>query len=113
MFGRRRSLPDINSSNRMIQAGAERAAVNMPVQGTAADIMKIAMVAVDKAIQEGTIDARMVLQVHDELVFEVHKDKVESEAKKIQEIMEGVVELNVPLAVDVEVGMNWGELSDV
>lgn len=113
MFGRRRALPDINSSNRMIQAGAERAAVNMPVQGTAADIMKIAMVAVDAAIEEGKIDARMVLQVHDELVFEVHKDKVESEAKKIQEIMESVVELDVPLAVDVEVGMNWGELSDV
>lgn len=113
LFGRRRAFPEINSSNRMVQAGAERAAVNMPVQGTAADIMKMAMVEVDRAIQEGEIDARMVLQVHDELVFEVHKDKVESEAAKIQEIMESVTTLNIPLMVDVEVGMSWGELSDL
>lgn len=113
LFGRRRAFPEINSSNRMVQAGAERAAVNMPVQGTAADIMKMAMVEVDKAILAGEIDARMVLQVHDELVFEVDNDKVESEATKIKEIMESVASLNVPLVVDVEVGDSWGELSDV
>lgn len=113
LFGRRRSLPDIHSSNRMIQAAAERAAVNMPVQGTAADVMKLAMIAVHEQIEAGKIDARMVLQVHDELVFEVHKDNIKKAAKQIKAIMENVVDLNVPLLVDVEVGMNWGDLKDL
>ncbi len=113
LFGHRRNLPDIQGKNPMLKAAAERAAVNMPVQGTAADIMKIAMIAVGKAIAAGDIDATMILQVHDELVFEVKKDKVKSETAKIKKIMEHAVELNVPLTVDAEVGENWGELTDV
>lgn len=110
IFGRRRPLPDIKSSNRMIAAAAERAGVNMPIQGFAADLMKLAMIAVHKAIEADKIDAQMLLQVHDELVFEVKKSKVQSEAKKIREIMESVYKLDVPLIVDVEAGTNWGEL---
>ena len=113
LFGRRRYLPEINSSNRMISAGAERAAVNMPVQGTAADLMKLAMIEVQQHIDSEKIDATMLLQVHDELVLEVDTDKVESEAKKIKAIMEKVHKLDVPLIVDVEAGDNWGELERI
>ncbi|MBI2410576.1 MAG: DNA polymerase I [Candidatus Kerfeldbacteria bacterium] len=110
LFGRRRYLPDIRSSNRMLAARAERAAVNMPTQGTAADIMKLAMIAVHKAIQAGKIHANMILQVHDELVFEVETKHVETEAKKIKKMMENVYILSVPLTVEAEYGDNWGEL---
>jgi DNA polymerase-1 len=110
LFGRRRPLPDINSSSRLVASAAERAAVNMPVQGTAADIMKLAMIEVARAIDAGKIKATMLLQVHDELVFEIHAGNAADEAKKIRTIMEGIVELDVPLVVDVESGMNWGEL---
>lgn len=110
LFDRRRPLPDIQSGNRMLQAAAERAAVNMPVQGSAADIMKLAMIAVQHAIDAGEIQATMLLQVHDELVFEIQKDIAEAEAAKIQEIMENVYTLKVPLLVDVEIGENWGTL---
>lgn len=113
MFGRRRNLPDIASRNRMLSAAAERAAVNMPVQGTAADIMKLAMIAVQENIEKGKIDATMLLQVHDELVFEVDSKKAKTVATKIQKIMEGIVELDVPLSVDVEIGTNWGELESL
>ncbi len=113
LLGRRRPLPEINSSNRMIAAGAERAAVNMPVQGFASDLMKIAMIQVQEAIDQGKIDARMILQVHDELVFEIKSSKVKAEAKKIKKIMEEVYKLNVPLVVDAEAGTNWGELQEV
>lgn len=111
LFGRKRALPDINASNRQIASAAERAAVNMPVQGTAADIMKLAMVAVDRSINAGDIQADMLLQVHDELVFEVDADRVEEEAEKIRAIMEGIYELDIPLLVDAEYGDNWKELT--
>ncbi|MCW1930040.1 MAG: DNA polymerase I [Candidatus Kerfeldbacteria bacterium] len=110
LFGRKRAFPEIASSNRMLRAGAERAAINMPVQGTAADIMKLAMIAVQKAIDSGDIDAKMILQVHDELVFEIATKKVAKESQKIQKIMEEIVKLSVPLVVDIEVGKNWGDL---
>ena len=113
MFGRKRYFPDIQGKNPMLKAAAERAAVNMPVQGTAADIMKLAMIKVGAAIEAKKIDARMLLQVHDELVFEIADSKVATEAKKIQHIMEHVVELSVPLEVDVEYGKNWGEQETV
>lgn len=112
-FGRKRLLPDIRSSSRMIAAAAERAAVNMPVQGTAADIMKLAMIAVHDAIQAEKIDATMLLQVHDELVFEIEEDRVKKEGAKIKKMMEGVVSLTVPLVVDMEYGRNWGELEEI
>lgn len=113
LFGRRRPLPEIRSTNQMMRAAAERAAVNMPVQGTSADIMKLAMIAVHDAIEDGRVDALMILQVHDELVFEVREDRVRSEARKLRKIMEQVYALRVPLVVSVEAGKNWGELGDV
>jgi DNA polymerase-1 len=97
----------------MIAAGAERAAVNMPVQGTAADIMKLAMIAVQDAIQARKIDALMILQVHDELVFEVAEKHLATEAKKIQKIMENIYTLDVPLEVNIQAGKNWGELKPI
>ncbi len=110
LLGRRRPLPGITSSNRMIMTAAERAAVNMPVQGTAADLMKIAMIKVQKAIDSGTVKATMLLQVHDELLFEVKNSELKKEAEKIKRIMENAYPLDVPLTVDVEAGINWGEL---
>ncbi len=111
LFGRRRPLPEINGSNRMLVAAAERAAVNLPVQGTAADLMKIAMIKVQEAIDTGRVEATMLLQVHDELVFEVATGQLASQAKKIKKIMEEIYTLDVPLIVDVEAGPNWGEMS--
>lgn len=113
LFGRRRNLPDILSGMPAVRAGAERAAINMPVQGTASDIMKLAMIDVAAAISAGKINAEMLLQVHDELVFEVEEKHVVVEAKKIKNIMENVYTMKVPLVVDVSVGNNWQEVEDI
>lgn len=110
LFGRKRYLPDIQSGMAQVRAAAERAAINMPAQGTAADIMKFAMLQVDQAIQAGTINATMLLQVHDELVFEVATAQAETVAKQVQQIMEHVVNWSVPLLVDIGIGSNWNEL---
>lgn len=111
-FGRRRELPELDSGIPMLRAAAERMATNMPLQGSAADIIKIAMVEAQAWLKEQGYgdDARMLLQVHDELVFEVKNDLVDTVAKKMKEIMEGVAKLKVPLTVDVEVGQNWKDL---
>lgn len=111
LFGRRRNLPDIQSGMPAVRAAAERAAINMPVQGTASDIMKLAMIDVAAAITAGKIQATMLLQVHDELVFEVDEAKVKREAQKIKESMEHVYAMKVPLVVDVSAGQNWQDLS--
>jgi DNA polymerase-1 len=110
LYGRRRYLPDIQSGMPQVRAAAERAAINMPAQGTAADIMKFAMLAVAKFIRERKLSAVMLLQVHDELVFEADAQAVEVEAKQLQHIMEHVVELKVPLNVDIGIGKRWSEL---
>ncbi|MCT4700773.1 DNA polymerase I [Enterobacteriaceae bacterium H20N1] len=107
--GRRLYLPDINSSNAARRAGAERAAINAPMQGTAADIIKRAMIAVDEWLQKDKPRVKMIMQVHDELVFEVHKDDVEAVSGKIHELMEGSMTLDVPLLVEVGCGANWDE----
>lgn len=107
--GRRLYLPDIKSSNAARRAGAERAAINAPMQGTAADIIKRAMIAVDAWLEKDRPRVRMIMQVHDELVFEVHKDDVEFVAKKIHELMEGSMKLDVPLLVEVGSGENWDQ----
>ncbi len=107
--GRRLYLPDINSSNAARRAGAERAAINAPMQGTAADIIKRAMIAVDAWLQKDKPRVKMIMQVHDELVFEVHKDDVEAVTKKVHELMEGSMKLDVPLLVEVGSGANWDE----
>ncbi|HSX41797.1 MAG TPA: DNA polymerase I [Candidatus Saccharimonadales bacterium] len=109
MFGRKRYLPDIHSPNMMMRSGAERMAVNMPCQGTVADLMKLAMVEIDRQLPE----ALMLLQIHDELLFEVDSPGVEALASKIQEIMNGVVELKVPLLVDVKAGPNWADMTEI
>ncbi len=111
-FGRRRELPDLDSGMQMLRAAAERMAVNMPLQGSAADIIKMAMLKAQAWLKEQDYgeDARMLLQVHDELVFEVKNDLVDTVAKKMKEIMEGVAKLKVPLTVDVEIGQNWKDL---
>lgn len=109
MFGRRRYLPELNSSNPMIRAAAERMAINMPVQGTQADFMKMAMVKIDELLPKLSSDAKMILQVHDELVFEVPEKDVHKVARAMKETMEGVYKLKVPFEVNVEVGRSWGE----
>lgn len=108
--GRRLYLPDIHSRNATRRKAAEREAINAPMQGTAADIIKRAMIAVDAWLQqEAEAKVRVIMQVHDELVFEVHESVVESAEKKIRELMEQSMQLAVPLKVDVGVGENWDQ----
>ncbi|HGH3374217.1 TPA: DNA polymerase I [Kluyvera cryocrescens] len=107
--GRRLYLPDIASSNGARRAGAERAAINAPMQGTAADVIKRAMIAVDSWLEGEKPRVRMIMQVHDELVFEVHKDDVEAVSKKVHELMENSTRLDVPLLVEVGSGENWDQ----
>jgi DNA polymerase-1 len=109
VYGRRLYLPEINSGNRQRRQYAERTAINAPMQGTAADIIKMAMIETDRWIQSSGCDIKMVMQVHDELVFEVGKKDLEECKSQIEKCMIGVAELKVPLQVDVGVGANWDE----
>ena len=109
LLGRRLHLPEINSSNGMRRQAAERIAINAPMQGTAADIIKRAMIDVDTWLTEENIDAKMIMQVHDELVFEVKEDIVEQFIETLCEKMSGAVELSVPLLVEAGVGNTWDE----
>lgn len=104
---RRRYLPDINSANAVVRGFAERNAVNAPIQGSAADIVKLAMVAVDKAMTKANVQSKMILQVHDELVFDVHKDEQELMKALVKEAMETAVSLAVPMEVEMELANNW------
>ncbi|MBS7662808.1 DNA polymerase I [Pseudomonas lalucatii] len=109
LFGRRLYLPEINAKNQALRKGAERTAINAPMQGTAADIMKRAMVAVDAWLGESGLDAKVILQVHDELVLEVREDLVEQVGERIKALMGAAAQLEVPLLVEVGVGDNWDE----
>lgn len=109
LFGRRLYLPDIRSKNPQLRRYAERTAINAPMQGSAADIIKKAMIDVDRWILGSGIAVKMIMQVHDELVFEIRDGSVESAAAKIRELMSGTAELKVPLVVDLGVGENWDE----
>ncbi|MDH3519085.1 MAG: DNA polymerase I [Myxococcales bacterium] len=109
LLGRRRALPDLNSRNRVLRQAAERMAVNTVIQGTAADLIKKAMLAVDAALEAARRRARMILQVHDELVLEVPEREVEPVSELLRERMENVFPLGVPLRVDVGSGRNWRE----
>ncbi len=109
LFGRRLYLPDINAKNPALRKGAERTAINAPMQGTAADIVKRAMVAVDNWLNDTGLDARVILQVHDELVLEVREDLVEQVKAEIRPYMSNAAQLDVPLLVEVGVGSNWDE----
>ena len=110
LFGRKRNLPEINSNIPMLKKSAERMAINTPLQGTAADLIKMAMIKVGELIAGKEAEIRMILQIHDELIFEVKNDKVESYQKQIKEIMQEVIKLKVPITVDENTGNNWGEL---
>lgn len=109
LFGRRLYLPQIKSSRPQERAGAERTAINAPMQGTAADIIKKAMVAVDNWLTESDLDARVILQVHDELVLEVREDLVEQVSERIRPLMAKAADLDVPMLVEIGVGNNWDE----
>ena len=111
LFGRRRALPEINSRVMQLRNAAERMAVNMPVQGTEADLIKLAMIVVQKELPKVSPKSRMLLQVHDELVFEVPVHDVQTVASFVKKTMETVESFSVPILVDVKVGANWGELT--
>ncbi len=109
LLGRIRLLPDINSSNSNIRKFAERAAINTPIQGTAADLIKVAMIKIDAAFEKRGLISAMLLSVHDELIFETPPDEIDTVKNLVKEIMEGVWDLAVPLKVNVEYGKNWAE----
>jgi DNA polymerase-1 len=109
VFGRRLYLNDINARNGSLRQAAERAAINAPMQGTAADIIKRAMIHVDHWLQQSKLQARLLLQVHDELVFEVRRELAEDLIAHVRELMSGAAELRVPLKVDAGIGENWDE----
>jgi DNA polymerase-1 len=111
LLGRRRQIPQITSSNRLLRQEAERSAINTPLQGSAADLIKKAMLEVDRALRQQGSGARLLLQLHDELLLEVPGAEVKSVARLVKQAMEGVASLKVPLVVDLRVGSNWGEMS--
>ena len=109
LFGRRRYIADINSKNATVRALAERNAVNAPIQGTSADIIKLAMVAIDRRMQAEGFRSAMVLQIHDELLFEVVPEELESLTSLVVKEMENVISLSIPLTVECNHGTNWLE----
>jgi DNA polymerase-1 len=113
LLGRRRYLPDLAAQNRVLRSYAERTARNTPIQGTAADIIKVAMVRTYRRLSEGGFLARLILQVHDELIFEAPRDELTALAAVVTEEMEHAVELAVPLVVEVKAGRNWAEMERI
>lgn len=109
VLGRRRYLKDINSQNAVVRGAAERNAVNAPIQGSAADIIKLAMITIQSKLESENWKAKMLLQVHDELVFDVPKEEVEALRKMVKNEMENAFSLDVPLVVDIGIGTNWLE----
>jgi DNA polymerase-1 len=107
LLGRRRYLRNINSSNRVVRQFEERVAINMRVQGTAADMIKLAMIDIHKELEKRKAKTKMVLQVHDELVFDAHRDEVDKLRPLIKELMENSLPLDVPVVADTGVGDNW------
>jgi DNA polymerase-1 len=113
LLGRKRQIPELEARNPSLRAAGERMAINMPIQGTAADIVKIAMIRLDRALRDGGFRARLLLQVHDELLLEVPHDEVERLVPVLRETMEGALPLSVPLTVDVKVGDSWEGMAPV
>ena len=107
LFGRRRFLKNINSNNRVVRQFEERVAINMPIQGSAADMIKLAMINIHKELVKRKTKTKMVLQVHDELLFDMHKDEVDELKPVIKKLMENALPLKVPVNVEVGVGINW------
>lgn len=110
LLGRRRYIPEINANNRLVREAAERMAINMPVQGTSADIIKVAMVNIDRELTRYAMKSKLLLQVHDELIFEVPDSEIGSMGELARRMMSSAVSLSVPLKVDLKVGTNWGDL---
>jgi DNA polymerase-1 len=110
LFGRTRPIPDINSKNANMRGFAERTAVNTPLQGTAADLIKLAMIEIDRELRDRKLKSRMLLQVHDELLFEVPDAEIATMCAFVKEKMENVHKLKVPLEVEVGVGPNWRDV---
>lgn len=110
LFGRKRLLPDIKSTNRQIKAMAERVAINSPIQGTAADIIKLAMINIQRILKDRGLKSKMILQVHDELIFDVEPSELEEMKVLVREQMEGAVKLSVELKVEMGIGANWYDL---
>ena len=109
LFGRRRPVPELSSSNFMQRSFGERVAMNAPIQGTAADIMKIAMIGVNRRLKEQILKSRLVLQVHDELLIEAYRPELPEVEKILREEMEQAASLDVPLEIDMHTGENWYE----
>ena len=109
VFGRRLWLPELKSGAPVRRQAAERAAINAPMQGTAADLIKLAMIAVQKWLDDSASKAKLIMQVHDELVLEVPEPEIPSVTKNLQELMQSVAKLDVPLIVEVGVGNNWDQ----
>lgn len=109
LFGRRRNLPDIRSGNATVRGFAERNAINSPIQGSAADIIKLAMIDVYREMQKGGFKSRLLLQVHDELVFDLHRDEIDDMKALVQRCMTGAAKLDVPLEIEMGTGLNWLE----
>jgi DNA polymerase-1 len=109
LTGRQRPIPEIHSKNPAIHAAAERLAINTPLQGTAADLIKMAMIQVDAYLKNHPHEGRMILQIHDELLFETPDEEAKRLSHKVKNIMEGIFTLNVPLIVNISIGKNWGE----
>jgi len=109
LFGRQRPISDINNKNPHVRAAAERLAINMPLQGTAADLIKLSMIAINKTIKEKKLQGFMILQVHDELIFEIPDSEISVFSEIVKEKMEKIASLKVPLIVDIAIGKNWGE----
>ena len=108
-MGRRRYLKDINSQNSIVRGAAERNAINAPIQGSAADIIKIAMINIQNKLSNGNYKSKMLLQVHDELVFDVFKPELNDIINLTRNEMEQAYKINVPLTVDLNYGLNWLE----
>jgi DNA polymerase-1 len=113
LLGRKRQIPELRSSNRALKAAGERMAINMPIQGTAADIVKLAMIRTDAALREGGFRARLLLSVHDELLLETPRDEVDRLVPVLREAMEGALPLSVPLTVEAKVGDSWEGMTPV
>ena len=111
LLGRKRQIPELNASNPALRGAGERMAINMPIQGTAADIQKIAMIRVDERVRAADLHARLLLSVHDELLFETPRDELDALAAVVRETMEGALPLKVPLIVDVKVGDDWESMT--
>ena len=107
ILGRRRYLKNINSSNRVVRQFEERVAINMPIQGTAADMIKLAMIKIHNELNKRKTKTKMILQVHDELLFDAHKDEVDELLPLIKKLMENAMPMDVPILVDTGTGDNW------